>query len=574
MSTIQIENDILVPMRDGVQLGTTVIRQAAGGPQPVLLARTPYNKDGWVFDNLFIFDVFRAVEAGYTVVVQDSRGRFASEGEFTSLLTERDDGQDALAWIVAQPWSNGVIGMFGGSYVGATQWLAAQGGPEALKALVPVVTISDSYEGMQYQGGAKVHHGVGWAMLMSGESLRRRLVAGDAPPAEPAAFDVEAATARLPLNDQPWLAELAPYYLDWLSHPQPGAYWEPGSPNSAYDRITAPALNVGGWFDIFLWGTLENYTSMRRRGGSGVARRNQRLIIGPWSHMNYTGSFPEREFGIGAGVRAIDLTGLHIRWYDRWLKGEVNGIDQEPPVKLFVMGIDRWRDEADWPLADTQYQPYYLHSGGTANSLRGDGALNPEPPGDEPPDTFLYDPLRPVPTLGGQVLIPGGNGTGPRDQREVEARDDVLVYSTPVLEHPIEVTGPVSLELFIASSAPDTDFTGKLVDVYPDGRAMLLTEGILRARYRKALVDPELMQPGVVYALRLDLWATSNVFLAGHRIRLEVSSSNFPRFARNSNTGGDVATEAAEAYRPAIQRVFHDTHRASRLILPIIARGN
>ncbi len=572
MATIEIEKDLLVPMRDGVRLGTTVIRQADAGPRPVLLARTPYNKDAWLLDNLFIFDVFRAVEAGYTVVVQDSRGRFASEGDFTSLLTERDDGQDALAWAATQPWSNGVLGMFGGSYVGATQWLAAQAGSEALKALVPVVTISDSYEGMQYQGGVKVHHGVGWAMVMGGEALRRRLAAGGTPPADPAAFDIDAATNRLPLVDQPLLAELSPYYLDWLTHPQPGAYWEPGSPNAAYERITAPALNVGGWFDIFLWGTLENYTGMRRRGGSEVARQNQRLIIGPWSHMNYTGSFPEREFGMGAGVRAIDLTGLHLRWYDRWLKGEPNGVEPEPPVKLFVMGIDQWRNEADWPLPDTQYRSYYLHSGGGANSLRGDGALSVEPPGDEPADTFLYDPHRPVPTLGGQVLIPGGNGTGPRDQREVEARDDVLVYSTPVLDAPVEVTGPVELELFIASSTPDTDFTGKLIDVHPDGRAMLLTEGILRARYRTSFTGPELMEPGEIYALRLDLWATSNVFLPGHRIRLEVSSSNFPRFTRNSNTGGDVATEPAKAYRPAIQQVFHDPAHRSRLILPIIER--
>lgn len=573
MTTIHIDRGLRVPMRDGVHLGTTLMRLADAGPQPVLLARTPYGKDGWVMDNLFIFDAFRAVEAGYTVVVQDSRGRSASEGEFTPLFTEREDGADAIGWAASQPWSNGVVGMFGGSYVGATQWLAAQDGTDALRALVPVVTLADDYEGMQYQGGVKVHHGVGWAMMMVGETVQRRAAAGAAMrTADPTAFDIDAATVRLPLSDQPLLREFAPWYLDWLDHPQPGAFWEAGAPNAAYERITAPALSVGGWFDIFLWGTLHNYMGMRQRGGSDLARKHQCLIIGPWSHMNYMGSFPEREFGMAAGVRAIDLTGLHLRWYDRWLKGIANGVDEEPPVKIFVMGIDQWRDEPDWPLPDTQYRSYYLHSNGQANSLRGDGALSTEPPGDESPDTFLYDPLRPVPTVGGQVLIMGGNTTGPRDQQAVEARDDVLVYSTPILEHAVEVTGPVELELFIASSAPDTDFTGKLVDVYPDGRAMLLTEGILRARYRKSLTDPELMEPGGVYALRLDLWATSNVFLPGHRIRLEVSSSNFPRFTRNSNTGGEIASEPASAYRPAINRVFHDSGHASRLILPIIER--
>jgi len=239
---------------------------------------------------------------------------------------------------------------------------------------------------------------------------------------------------------------------------------------------------------------------------------------------------------------------------------------------LFVMGVDRWRAEADWPLPDTQYRPFYLHSAGQANTLHGDGTLSAEPPGDEPADVFLYNPMRPVPTVGGQVILPGANAAGPRDQRSVETRDDVLAYTTPVLERPVEVIGPIELRLFAASSARDTDFTGKLVDVYPDGRAMILTEGILRARYRRSFTLPELLEPEVVYELRLDLWATANVFLSGHRIRLEVSSSNFPRFGRNSNTGGDIASETAGQYRSAINRIFHNTAHPSRLMLPIIER--
>jgi len=326
-------------------------------------------------------------------------------------------------------------------------------------------------------------------------------------------------------------------------------------------------LNISGWYDIFLWGTFQNYQGMQQRGGTEHARRNQRVIIGPWTHSNFTGSFPEREFGAAASSDALDLTGLQLHWFDRWLKETDNGVDREPPVMLFVMGIDRWRAEADWPLPGTQYRPYCLHSAGRANTLHGDGTLS-----DEPPDVYLYNPLRPVPTVGGQILMPGGNANGPRDQRAVEMRDDVLVYSTPVLERPVEVTGPIELRLFVASSARDTDFTGKLVDVYPDGRAMILTEGILRARYRNSFTAPELLEPDAIYEIRLDLWATANVFLPGHRIRLEVSSSNFPRFDRNSNTGGEIANEAASDYRPAINRIFHDAAHPSRLILPIIER--
>jgi putative CocE/NonD family hydrolase len=239
---------------------------------------------------------------------------------------------------------------------------------------------------------------------------------------------------------------------------------------------------------------------------------------------------------------------------------------------LFVMGIDRWRTETDWPLPDTQLRPYYLHSAGGANTVHGGGRLSQDPPGDEPPDVYLCNPLRPVPTLGGQVLLPGGSAVGPRDQRAVEVRDDVLVYRTPALDRPVEVTGSIELRLFVESSARDTDFTGKLVDVYPKGRAMILTEGILRARYRSSFTAPELLEPGTVYELRLDLWTTASVFLPGHRIRLEVSGSNFPRFGRNSNAGGNIASEAADNYGPAINRIFHDEAHSSRLILPIIER--
>jgi hypothetical protein len=572
MTTIRVEKNMMVPLRDGVQLVTDIYRLEGAGPTPVLVVRTPYNKDGLVAGGS-TFDILRAVQAGYTIVAQDVRGRYASEGTFNPHVQETDDGLDAFAWAAAQPWSSGAIGTFGGSYLGGTQWLPARKQPPALRAMAPSVTFSDGYEGCSYQGGAKVLHDLRWVVAnIVPTEMKRRAARGENLLESDTPLDVEGALTELPLATHPFIREYAGFYLEWLAHRTPDDYWLASAPNAGYEQITAPALNISGWYDIFLWSTFQNYIGMKERGGSDKARRNQRVIIGPWTHVNFGGSFPEREFGPGASSAAIDLPGIHLRWFDRWLKGVDNGIDREPPVTIFVMGIDEWRSEADWPLPDTQYHPYYLHSGGQANTLHGDGTLSTESPGDEPPDVYLYNPLRPVPTVGGQVILPGGNAMGPRDQREVELRDDVLVYSTPVLDHLVEVIGPIELCLFVASSARDTDFTGKLVDVYPDGRAMILTEGILRARYRNSFTELELLEPDTVYEIQLNLWAAANVFLPGHRIRLEVSSSNFPRFDRNSNTGGEIANETADQYQPAINRIFHDAAHPSRLILPIIER--
>jgi uncharacterized protein len=572
MATIQIDKNVMVSMRDGVRLATDVYRLDGITPAPVLITRTPYDKERAVTGS-DTFDILRAVQAGYAVVIQDVRGRYASEGQFDPMIHEARDGVDTFAWAAAQPWSRGVVGTFGGSYLGATQWLPAREQPPALRAMAPSVTFSDMYEASTYQGGAKVLHDLRWVVedIIPAE-IRRRVAHGEKSPARGDRLDLNAVLSHLPLADHPLIRDAAAFYFDRLAHPTADAYWRPISPCAGYEQISAPALNISGWYDIFLWGTFQNYLGMRQRGGTKHARLNQRVIIGPWSHSNFTGSFPELEFGAAASSGALDLTGLQLRWFDRWLKDVDNGMDQEPAVMLFVMGVDRWRAEADWPLPDTQYRSYYLHSAGQANTLHGDGTLSAELPDDEPPDVYLFNPLRPVPTVGGQVIFPGGNVNGPRDQRAVELRDDVLVYSTPVLDQPVEVTGPIELRLFVASSARDTDFTGKLADVYPDGRAIILTEGILRARYRNSFTEPELLEPDAVYELRLDLWATANVFLPGHRIRLEVSSSNFPRFARNSNTGGEIAREAAEHYRPAINRIFHDAAHLSCLILPIIER--
>lgn len=303
------------------------------------------------------------------------------------------------------------------------------------------------------------------------------------------------------------------------------------------------------------------------------SRDGQRLIIGPWDHLNSTGIYPDRKFGLMADALYTDLTGAHLRFFDRWLRGRADAQADSAPVRIFVMGIDQWRDEQDWPLPDTSYVDYYLDSSGRANTADGDGELRPEPPGQVRADVYLYDPRRPAPTLGGRVMSPStANAAGPVDQRPAESRNDVLCYSTPVLERPVEVTGHVSLTLFVSSSARDTDFTGKLVDVFPDGRAIFLTDGILRARYRNSLAEPEPLNPDQVCEVTIDLSVTSNVFLPGHRIRLEVSSSNFPRFDRNTNTGGAITDDGEEEVQVAVNRILHGPGRPSRLVLPVIDR--
>lgn len=569
----------MVRMRDGVVLATDVYRPAGGASVPAILQRTPYDKESSAIRNN-AFELMRAVAAGYACLVQDTRGRYASEGTFRPFVDDAADGADTIAWAAAQPWCSGAVGTAGSSYLGAAQWRAAGDAPDALRAMVPYVTAADYHEGWTYQGGAfQLGFLLDWVYgrLAMGEATRR-LGAGEATADRLQAL-VEAYDAiddhllRLPLIDVPLAAELAPYYLEWLEHPTYDGYWSAIAPKERYAAVRAPTLNIGGWYDIFLGGTIANYTGMRRHASGGA--RRPRLVIGPWAHGAAFGSFAERSYGVASGYAAIDPTALHVRWFDRHLKGIDNGADGDAPVRIFVMGIDRWRDERDWPLPDTDFTRCYLHSAGHANTAAGDGALTFEAPRDEPHDTYRYDPRDPVPTLGGATRLTGSliaaNG-GPRDQRPLDSRADVLTFVTAPLERDLEVTGHVELVLYASSSVSDTDFTGKLVDVHPDGRAEILTDGILRARFRDSLSEPTPLVPGRVYELHIDVGATANVFRAGHRIRLDVSSSNFPRFDRNTNTGGTIAIEGADALVDAVNCVFHDALRPSHLLLPVIDR--
>ena len=577
-SSVRVDFNVAVPMRDGIILYADIYRPEGLGPFPVLLQRTPYDKSA--SRTTPQLDPLRAARAGYAVVVQDTRGRHSSEGEFYCFRDEIPDGFDTVEWAAAQPWSSGKVGMFGSSYVGATQWLAAIAKPPHLAAIVPNLTASNYHDGWTYQGGAfELGFNVSWALGPLTLANFKKLSSSNQLPKErrreliDAVDSMESAFLHLPTNEFPHLKDgLAEYFYDWLAHPDYDDYWKQWCIEEHHSKIRLPAYNLGGWYDIFLGGTIRNYAGMRQNGATKKVKGSQKLLIGPWQHVaRGTGVTGDHYFGVAANALFIDLDGIHLRWFDYWLKGIDNGIMTEPPVKIFVMGDDVWRDEAEWPLARARPVDYYLHSGGKANSLRGDGVLSPEPPDDESPDVFLYNPFAPVPTTGGPLCCNAYfmNG-GAFDQREVETREDVLVYSTPVLEQDLEVTGPITVTLSAASSASDTDFTAKLMDVCEKGCARNLTDGIIRARYRESSSTPRLISPGDVYSYTIDLGATSNVFKRGHRIRLEVSSSNFPRFDRNTNTGKVISTDGEP--KPALQTILHNATHPSRVTLPIVPR--
>lgn len=563
MTEILVQKDVPATMRNGVRLMADVYRPAATGQYPVLLQRTAYGKDSQ--NTSTMLNPLRAAQAGYVVVIQDGRGRYASEGEFAPFVSESDDGHDTVEWCAGQDWSSGRVGMYGTSYVGATQWLAAIAAPPSLRCIFPVMTAADYHDGWVYQGGALyLAFASAWvAQFLAIPHLQRMGLSAEECRAEEARLmgaieRLRRNVSHLPMNDLPMLGRegLAPYYYEWLRHPSFDDYWRRVSIAAHHDRITVPAFNLGSWYDLFIAGAPRNFEGVREKGATEHARNGQRLLMGPWTHNSPSVAVSgQRNFGWGA---TLVLEDLQLRWFDHWLKDIDTGLLDEPPVRLYVMN-DGWRDEQEWPLARTQYTPYYLRSGGRANGLGGDGALSLDPPGAEPPDVYLYNPLNPTPTVG---------AAGVYDMRPVEERDDVLVYTTPPLAEPVEVTGPVKLVLHAASSAVDTDFFARLVDVSPDGYAANVCEGILRARYRNSYAAPELLEPGKPYELSIDMLVTSNLFQAGHRIRLEVASSSFPRFDRNPNTGGAVA-EARELL-PAVQTVFHDSARPSHLLLPVI----
>jgi putative CocE/NonD family hydrolase len=575
------ERNVMVPMRDGVRLATDIFRPDAPGRFPVLVTRGPYGKDGYV--NNPDHSIWLFPKHGYVVVSQDCRARFESEGDYYNpLFQEAQDGYDTVEWAARQPWSNGRVGTTGQSYLGATQYTLATSNPlpPHLQVMAPVSASSDFHQSWVYHTGGAMEWGwmVPYAIYKGRNTLARHgltdlLEQMDdylLPPDNFAQPLRDEWYRHLPLKD--WvgrLKQVAPYFGEYFEHEADGPYWWRINLLRNLTGIKVPMLHVSSWYDIFLEGALNAYQAIRQNGTSEQARRNQKLLVGPWAHIRpYTAPTSGDTGDIDFGPEArIELHDCLLRWFDYWLKDIDTGIMAEPPVYLFVMGEDRWRHENEWPLARTHYTRYYCHTDGPANTRHGSGSLSTVPPGDEPADSYNYDPKDPAPTKGGNTLV---IPQGVADQRPVEDRQDVLVYTSDPLERELEITGPIKVHLFAASSAVDTDFTAKLVDVRPDGYAHNLQDGIIRARYRTSSAQPAFIEPGQVYEYTIDLWATSHLLRAGHRLRLEISSSNFPRFDRNPNTGASLGEDSR--MEPAQQVVHHSAAYPSHIVLPIIPR--
>ncbi len=579
--TVRVEKSVMVPMRDGVKLSTDLyFPEGAGERLPAIVVRTPYNKNrpgNQREANLF-------AGHGYVVAVQDVRGKYESEGDYTVSAADTNDGYDAVDWLSSQPWSTGKVGTTGCSYSGENQVeMSKLSNPRHL-AMIPRAASG----GMQYfgslRGGAfELGASADW-FLRNGSKIRPQIPAS-LPRSQflaattffnfepiPPKVDWHVLWKSLPVIDMMKKTGMPP--TDWegvVSHPEGDPWWDSFGFVKPTDHFDTPALFVDSWYDYGVGDTLELIRLIEKNSLSSRARENQFVIIAPTSHCSYESATEHTLVGArDLGDAQFDYYGVYFRWFDYWLKGIDNGVTKMPKVQLYVMGRNEWRGGNEWPLAGTKFTPFYLHSDGHANSRFGTGALGAEKPGDEAPDYYVYDPKSPVPTWGGPTFGPplGDLPSGAQDQSEVETRSDVLVYTTPPLEKGLEVTGPLEVVLYVSSDARDTDYTAKLVDVYPEGTAYNVQEGIRRARYRKGFGEKLWMKPGEVYEVRINLGATSNYFGPGHRIRLEISSSNFPRFDRNLNTGGNNYDETK--WVVAHNEIRHDKQYPSSVLLPVI----
>ncbi|MBI2865884.1 MAG: CocE/NonD family hydrolase [Chloroflexi bacterium] len=566
-SSVRVDRDVPIRMRDGVVLRADVYRPDDNEKHPAVVSRTPHGKLGAT--RFEFFPLLEAVFAGYAVVLQDVRGRGTSEGEYADDgALDSVDGYDTIEHIAAEPWCDGNVGMQGASAAGMTIWLAAMENPPHLKAIAPQQYPGKPIGGLEPCGNIHLARTI-MILTNAGFDMARRLEKQGKDVSEMrrmlqrAAFDPEEAYNYLPLKSIPYFnfPELMGIVRGRLNDKLVLSRWH-------CEKVSVPCLHTGSWYDLFASEDLETYLCMRQKAASERARAEQYLIFGPWTHVNLTQVAGELHFGPVASGQAALIAEKHIQFFNKHLRGmEV----KLPRVQYFVMGRNTWHDAEEWPLPQVQWQRFFLHSGGRANTSSGDGLLSRQEPGAEPPDIFVYNPHFPVPTRGGvhaphfRVSVPG-----PADQSLIERRGDVLCYTTPELDKEVEVVGPIRLHLFAATSVRDTDFSAKLVDVYPDGSAYNLTQGMIRARYRESLTHPELVNPGDVNEYVIDMGATGNLFRRGHRIRIDIASSNFPVFDRNMNTGNPLGEDAEGI--PALQTIFHQPGLASRVDLPVIPR--
>jgi putative CocE/NonD family hydrolase len=579
-NSIRIDQAVPIEMRDGTVLRGDVYRFNDRQKRPAILARTRYNRRedvssaGWNPFSSFM-PVIDAVNAGYAFIIQNIRGTYDSGGEQRLddpfLTVERQDGYDSIEWAAVQPWCDGNVGMAGASLLGSVQWVAAMENPPHLKAIAPWASGSGLLP-TRFNGTLNLVLFIGH-LLLDGLELADKL--------EKEGRDVT--RMREIINDGWWHPEKVYNYLPLKDVPQADfdvirEYWQAVLNPSAipddslarpgYSKITVPCLHVSGWYDFFIDGTFGNFNSMREKGGSLTARQGQHVLMGPWNHLgpNVIGETGEIFFGQSATITGSPIIKHNLAFFDKYLKGKQVEL---PAVHYFVMGGNSWRSASGWPLPQTNWQRLYFHSQGQANSASGNGLLDFNKPGAEKPDVYFYDPLKPVFSTGFRGCGDSGFASSPKNQYFVEQRDDVLCYTTSELKEDIEVTGPLSLHLFASSSAVDTDFVAKLVDVYPSGYTYDIADGIIRARYRKSFVKPDLITPGEVYEYVINLGGTSNLFREGHRIRIDIASSNFPEYDRNMNTGNPPGEDAKGII--AKQSIYHNSEYASYIDLPVIS---
>jgi putative CocE/NonD family hydrolase len=565
-------------MRDGTVLRADVYRPTTSDPVPVILMRTQYGKTGAQVQPSRYQSPDWFASHCYLVVVQDIRGQGSSGGVFSEFTHDQDDGYDSVEWAARLPGSNGKVGMYGSSYVGATQWLAAVTAPPPLVTIVPANTASDYYDGWTYEGG---EFRLAFVLPWSVGAIATTAAQNRGDKATVAELDAAAANPTRwldfrPFKDlpplQPANPAVAPWYFDWIRHSTRDDFWRQFSIRDRYSQVKVPVLDIEGWYDAFLAGGVENFSGMVAHGSTADVRDNQRLIIGPWDHVDWgrPGSEPAPMLKAIGAVADSPINEMMLAWYDHFLKGKDNGVAGKSRVDYFLMGANKWKSAAGWPLPQTQWTNYFLSgAGGIADRT---GSLDTAAPGPQAPDTYTYDPAYPAPSLGGHSCCGAQSGPqGPFDQTPVEQRSDVLVYSSATLPNDTEVTGPVTVHLWAESSSPDTDFTAKLTTVRADGEVVNLNDGIIRTPFRQSLSDPQPAVPGQPYEYVIQIWPTSYELRTGDRIRVEISSSDYPQFAPNPNTGEPFGQSAAQ--RPATQTVLHDTAHPSYLTLPIIPAG-
>ncbi len=573
--TVLVEKNTLIPMRDGIQLAADIYRPSAAGKYPVLLQRTPYNKELWPITAMTL-DPIRAAAAGYAVVIQDVRGRWASEGDvFFPYRDELDDGYDSIEWSSTQDYASGQVGCYGLSYMGGTSWLAAASGHGALGAISPTTAPNDFWRNHFWRGGAlNIGTLAMWAMRAIGPAALIRAkpdLAEMVPLLVKLIDDVDAfgeVLQTLPLSEfeptRPGDDAFLPFFYEFLKHPVPDEWTASMLFANRHEQVKVPSLTIAGWHDLLLASDLEHFDGMRNNGGSESARSNSKLIVGPWAHASFLHVVGDVDFGFRSNGMFLDLkedlTKLQLRWFDRWLKDEHNGIDEEAPVKLFIQGSNRWRDEQAWPLTRAIDTPWFLNE---------ENGLSPQTPNPNSlPKSYVYDPNDPCPTCGGGTLLPPQYAPGPRDQAPILGRRDVLCHTSEPLDRDLEVTGQVSAILFAATSGRDTDWIVKLCDVHPDGTTYSVCDGVLRASMRDGHTR-QLVEPQAIIRYEVSLWSTAMLFKAGHRIRVLITSSDFPRYDRNPNTGELAHT--ATRLEPALQKIYLDNEHPSHILLPLVA---